>query len=92
MNEDEGENPTVLRRSIREKTSIKRSLYEKTLFQETQGPRKNGTSMRTTISILEEVFEQSVITGYKDNEQLFQYSKGISKRFDQNALTLNALK
>ena len=88
----EVENPSILRRSTRKVKPIKRLLHEQTLFQEAIGPRRNGKSMRTSRSILEEGFQQRINTGHYNSEGLYQHSMYRPKKVDKNVLTLNSLK
>ena len=56
--------PTTIQRSTRVRVPIKRLIDEQTLFQELQGPWRNGNSMKCTSSILEEAYQQRVNVGY----------------------------
>ena len=55
---------TTIQRSTRVRVPIKRPMDEQTLFQESQGSRQNGNSMKNTSSILEEAYQQRVNIGY----------------------------
>ena len=67
-------------------------MNEQTLFQEAQGPRRSGNSMKSAKYILEEGFKQRANTGYFNEEGKFQCTKGRSKKFDPDALSFNTLK
>ena len=90
--EEKSEESVGLRRSTRIKFPIKRLMNEQTLFQEAQGPRRNGKCMKTEKCILEEEFRQRINTGYFDSDGRCQSSKRKTKRFDQDALSFNTLK